>query len=147
MGSSGTTPRGTDGSVVGDEALTRVALTSLCESAARTTRAISAPGFSMLIRECAQSHRGIASLTPEFGKGDGLKNRYRLERKSWIRQVLISRTLSAYGEVAERLKPRFAKRQSAFRPSPFLLTNPGVSRTSRIERLGCCWLWRPGLGS
>jgi hypothetical protein len=40
----------------------------------------------------------------ESDEGDGLKNRYRLQRKSWIRQVLISRTLTVCGEVAERLK-------------------------------------------
>jgi hypothetical protein len=40
----------------------------------------------------------------EFDEGDGLKNRCRFERKSWIPQVLSSRTLSVYGEVAERLK-------------------------------------------
>ena len=40
----------------------------------------------------------------EFDEGGGLKNRYTCERKSWIRQVLISRTLSVCGEVAERLK-------------------------------------------
>ena len=40
----------------------------------------------------------------EFDEGGGLKNRCRFERKSWIRQVLISRTLSVCGEVAERLK-------------------------------------------
>ena len=37
-------------------------------------------------------------------EGGGLKNRCRFERKSWIRQVLISRTLTVCGEVAERLK-------------------------------------------
>jgi len=37
-------------------------------------------------------------------KDGGLKNRCRCGRKSAIRQVLISRTLSVYGEVAERLK-------------------------------------------
>ena len=40
----------------------------------------------------------------EFDEGGGLKNRCRFWRKSWIRQVLISRTLSVRGEVAERLK-------------------------------------------
>jgi hypothetical protein len=40
----------------------------------------------------------------EFAEGDGLKNRCGFERKSWIRQVLISRTLTVCGEVAERLK-------------------------------------------
>ena len=38
------------------------------------------------------------------GEGGGLKNRCRFEGKTRIRQVLISRTLSVYGEVAERLK-------------------------------------------
>jgi hypothetical protein len=46
----------------------------------------------------------IASFSPEFGQGGGLKNRRLGERKSWIMQVLISRTLSVCGEVAERLK-------------------------------------------
>jgi hypothetical protein len=40
----------------------------------------------------------------EIREGGGLKNRCRFERKSWIQQVLISRTLSVRGEVAERLK-------------------------------------------
>jgi hypothetical protein len=40
----------------------------------------------------------------EFDEGGGLKNRHMHERKSWIGQVLISRTLSVCGEVAERLK-------------------------------------------
>ena len=40
-------------------------------------------------------------FTVEFDEGDGLRNRYRFERKSWIPQVLISRTLTVYGEVAE----------------------------------------------
>ena len=48
--------------------------------------------------------KGIASFSPKFGKGDGLKNRCRFERKSWILQVLVSRTLTVCGEVAERLK-------------------------------------------
>jgi hypothetical protein len=45
--------------------------------------------------------RGFAA---ESGKGSGLKNRCRSGRKSWMLQVLISRTLSVCGEVAERLK-------------------------------------------
>jgi hypothetical protein len=40
----------------------------------------------------------------EFDEGDGLKNRCTFERKTRIRQVLISRTLTVHGEVAERLK-------------------------------------------
>jgi hypothetical protein len=40
----------------------------------------------------------------EFDEGEGLKNRCRFERKSSIIQVLISRTLTVCGEVAERLK-------------------------------------------
>jgi hypothetical protein len=55
-------------------------------------------------RECAQtprvSHREITRFRAEFDEG-GLKNRCRFRRKSWIRQVLISRTLSVRGEVAE----------------------------------------------
>ena len=40
----------------------------------------------------------------EFDKGDGLKNRRLAVCKMSIGQVLISRTLGACGEVAERLK-------------------------------------------
>ena len=40
----------------------------------------------------------------EFYDGVGLKTVVWCERKSWIGQVLISRTLSVCGEVAERLK-------------------------------------------
>jgi hypothetical protein len=40
----------------------------------------------------------------EIREGGGLKNRCGFERKSRIRQVLISRTLTVCGEVAERLK-------------------------------------------
>jgi hypothetical protein len=58
--------------------------------------------------ECAQSPWVLivksGGLSVEFDEGDGLKNRCRFERKSWISQVLISRTLSVCGEVAERLK-------------------------------------------
>jgi hypothetical protein len=43
-------------------------------------------------------------LSVEIDEGGGLKNRWGIARKSWIPQVLISRTLSVYGEVAERLK-------------------------------------------
>ena len=42
--------------------------------------------------------------TVEFHEGDGLKNRRLGQCKMWIRQVLISRTLTDCGEVAERLK-------------------------------------------
>jgi hypothetical protein len=63
---------------------------------------------SMPFRECAQSSWVLivksGGLSAEFDEGDGLKNRCRFERKSWIRQVLISRTLTDCGEVAERLK-------------------------------------------
>ena len=62
----------------------------------------------MPFRECAQSsgrcHAKAGDLPVETDEGGGLKNRCRFERKSWIRQVLISRTLSVCGEVAERLK-------------------------------------------
>ena len=59
-------------------------------------------------RECAQTISVLpaksAMFSGDFETGDGLKNRCRFERKSWILQVLISRTLSVCGEVAERLK-------------------------------------------
>ena len=65
-------------------------------------------GFSMPFRECAQSpwvsDREIKRFPVEIDEGDGLKNRRPLERKSTITQVLISRTLTDCGEVAERLK-------------------------------------------
>jgi hypothetical protein len=58
--------------------------------------------------ECAQSPSVLSvksdGLSVEFDESDGLKDRCRFERKSWIRQVLISRTLSVCGKVAERLK-------------------------------------------
>jgi len=43
----------------------------------------------------------LARFPREFDEGGGLKNRHMRERKSWISQVLISRTLSVCGEVAE----------------------------------------------
>jgi hypothetical protein len=62
----------------------------------------------MPFRECAQRPCVLivksGGLSVEFDEGDGSKNRCGFERKSWIRQVLISRTLSVCGEVAERLK-------------------------------------------
>jgi len=56
---------------------------------------------------CAIARSGDFSV--EFDEGGGLKNRRLAQRKSASGQVLISRTLSVYGEVAERLKRRFAK--------------------------------------
>ena len=62
----------------------------------------------MPFRECAQSPWVLSvksgGLSVEFDEGDGLKNRIGTQEKSWIGQVLISRTLSVCGEVAERLK-------------------------------------------
>ena len=62
----------------------------------------------MPFRECAQSpwvsDRETKRFPVEFDEGDGLKNRRLRERKSTITQVLISRTLTVCGEVAERLK-------------------------------------------
>jgi hypothetical protein len=62
----------------------------------------------MSCRECAQSpwvsHREIKQFLIKFGEGDGLRNRRLAECKMLIGQVLISRTLTDYGEVAERLK-------------------------------------------
>ena len=105
MGSSARRGR-TDGPVVRDETLTRVALTSISEIAKDAQRAPSVrTGFSMLyMRVCPESLQEIASFAPKFGESGGLKNRCRFERKSQIPQVLISRTLSVCGEVAERLK-------------------------------------------
>ena len=59
----------------------------------------------MLGRECAhESMQANADFWPKSGEGGGLKNRHTRERRSWISQVRLSRTLSVYGEVAERLK-------------------------------------------
>jgi len=59
----------------------------------------------MSFRECAQCSSVCAGrsrdFSVDFDEGDGLKNRRRFDGKSWIRQVLISRTLSVCGEVAE----------------------------------------------
>jgi hypothetical protein len=67
-----------------------------------------ASDFSALLSECAQSSRVLLARSGdfpgEFDDSDGLKNRRLHERKTWIRQILISRTLSVCGEVAERLK-------------------------------------------
>jgi len=66
------------------------------------------PGLLMPIHECAQSgwvlivKSGVFLV--EFDEGDGLKNRRLGQCKMWIRQVLISRTLTDCDEVAERLK-------------------------------------------
>jgi hypothetical protein len=66
------------------------------------------PGFSMLLVSVPRVRGSVIArsgdLPVEFDDSDGLKNRRRSERKSSIGQVLISRTLSVYGEVAERLK-------------------------------------------
>jgi hypothetical protein len=65
-------------------------------------------GFSMLFRECAQSPWVLmvksGDFPVEFHEGGGLKNRRLGQSKMWIRQVLISRTLTDCREVAERLK-------------------------------------------
>ena len=66
------------------------------------------PGFVDVSRECAQTLLALITkmlgLWDEFVEGDGLKNRRLRQCKMRIRQVLISRILSACGEVAERLK-------------------------------------------
>jgi hypothetical protein len=48
--------------------------------------------------------RNAAIFWANSDESGGSKNRRLGQRKMWIRQVLISRTLSACGEVAERLK-------------------------------------------
>jgi hypothetical protein len=62
----------------------------------------------MPFRECAQSPWVLivksGDFPVEFDEGDGLKNRRLAECKMSIGQVLLSRTLSVCGEVAERLK-------------------------------------------
>ena len=62
----------------------------------------------MPFRECAQSPWVLivksGDFPVEFHEDDGLKNRRLGQCKMWIRQVLISRTLTDCGEVAEGLK-------------------------------------------
>jgi hypothetical protein len=62
----------------------------------------------MPFRECAQSPWLLilksGDFPVEFDEGDRSKNRCMFERKSRIRQVLMSRTLTDCGEVAERPK-------------------------------------------
>ena len=60
------------------------------------SRCFSASVPRVIARDC--------EFLPEFGRSDGLQNRRMERRNSWIEQVLISRTLSVCGEVAERLK-------------------------------------------
>ena len=75
------------------------------KSQRRTTRAIGARRIlHTCLRVCPESLQEIANFSPEFGECDGLKNRRLAARKRSIGQVLISRTLSVCGEVAERLK-------------------------------------------
>jgi len=63
--------------------------------------------------ECAQSPCVLIlksrDFPVEFQEGDGLKNRRLGQCKMWIRQVLISRTLTGCGEVAEWPKAAVAK--------------------------------------
>ena len=74
----------------------------------RTTRAISAPlilsAFSRVCPKSVGSDHEIRRFSGRIYEGDGLKNRRLGQCKMWIRQVLISRTLTDCGEVAERLK-------------------------------------------
>ena len=62
----------------------------------------------MSLRECAQirwtANAKSGDFPIEFEEGGGLKNRRLGQCKIWIRQVLISRTLTDCGEVAERPK-------------------------------------------
>ena len=62
----------------------------------------------MPFHQCAQSPKSVivksGDFPVEFAAGDGSKNRRLAAWKMLIGQVLISRTLSVCGEVAERLK-------------------------------------------
>jgi hypothetical protein len=64
-------------------------------------------------------------------------------RQAVNRDLLILSFLAA----VRWLRRWFAKRRSAFRPSSFFPASPRVTITSSIERVGCCWLWRPGFGA
>ena len=79
---------------------------SLGSLAGITSRAISTLAIQDVVRESAQSPfiAEIRRFAVGLDEDDGLKTRCRKRRKSWIEQILISRTLTVCGEVAERLK-------------------------------------------
>ena len=84
----------------------RTAGNALVKPQRRTTRAISAPSIlSASPRVCPKSRGSLivrsGDFRAEFDEGGGLENRRLGQCKMWTRQVLISRTLSACGEVAE----------------------------------------------
>src|SRR5258708_1483762 len=60
--------------------------------------------FTSVPKRVSARHAKSAMFSGDFGNGDGLKTRRLRQCKMWIRQVLISRTLTDCGEVAERLK-------------------------------------------
>ena len=68
---------------------------------ARHQRALDSRYISASVPKVMARDRDSLARIRQHG---GLKNRCRFERKSWIPQVLISRTLNVCGEVAERLK-------------------------------------------
>jgi hypothetical protein len=72
---------------------------------ARHPRAADSPClFASVPKVCGSLNVKSGDFRGEFVEGNGLKNRRRFDGKSWTRQVLISRTLSVCGGVAERLK-------------------------------------------
>ena len=74
----------------------------------RTTRATGSAGNCRRVKRVCPNYFGCAGEIVEFAGGfercGGSKTRRLRQCKISIRQVLISRTLSACGEVAERLK-------------------------------------------
>ena len=61
-------------------------------------------GFGRCVMKEWERNPRHRDFWPKFARGCGVKNRRLHSRKSPITQVLISRTLSVCGEVAERLK-------------------------------------------
>ena len=71
---------------------------------ARHQRVADSQRFQRVCPELWVGHCETGRFSAESNEGGGVKNRRLAECKMWIGQVLISRTLSVYGEVAERLK-------------------------------------------
>jgi hypothetical protein len=83
-------------------ALVGLAVTVMLQQQMRSARC--EPESCKVSSKPSLSKRAPSMFAAEFETCDGSKNRCLGQRKMWIRQVLISRTLTDCGEVAERLK-------------------------------------------